>query len=249
MAQSTLIVYDSIESLDTDERLYWGKYIQFYEQYWGGPMSPFGIWFGNEYENFSAAIAEYFSVEKGAVRDCFFIRSKDGLFVCPLSAGENPNVLSCENAVPIEWCAVFDESGRRNFYSHWGFSSIHYNARVVDIKEKLVFCSDVLARARTKTAHKGLLAAIDWMSGGIGEMDGWFSGKDGDACAVLNYGDVCSVLTPQSLDRERTVEQFAETLSLLDDGQWESAYTLWERIVRRWEDLRQICSAGDKPLQ
>lgn len=214
-------------------------------------MSPFGIWFGNEYENFREAIAERLSVEKDAVRDCFFIRSEDGLFFCPLSPGENRNILSCENAVPLEWFAAFDESGRRNFYSHWGFSSIHYNTRVGDARERLAAASDALSRAREKVEHKGLSAAVERLAGGVRTMDGWFSGRDGGGYAVLNYGDVCSVLNPQSLDRERSVEQVSEALSLLGGEEWERAYGLFARLERKWDDLREMCAAaaGQRPLQ
>ncbi|MCY3973090.1 MAG: hypothetical protein OXF52_02650 [Candidatus Dadabacteria bacterium] len=251
MAQSTLIVYDSIESAPADERLYWQSYIDFYEQYWGGPMSPFGIWFGNEYENFRKAIAEFLSVEKDAVRDCFFIRSEEGLFVCPLSAGENRNILSCENAVPLEWFAAFEESGRRNFYSHWGFSSIHYNTRVGDARERLAAASGAISRALEEVGSGGSAAAIERLDGGVRTMSDWFSGRDGGGYAVLNYGDVCSVLNPQSLDRERSVEQLSEALSLLGGGERERACEILSRLERKWDDLREMCAAaaGQKPLQ
>ncbi|QMU56480.1 MAG: hypothetical protein GKS04_04970 [Candidatus Mycalebacterium zealandia] len=252
MAQSTLIIYDSIESVPEDERSYWRQYIDFYEQYWGGPMSPFGIWFGNEYGNFRRAIADHMGVEEPAVRDCFFIRSEDGvLYVCPLGGAENPNILSCENAVPFEWFAAFEESGRRNFYSHWGFSSIHYNTKVGPTREKLAAAEETLSRAFDKTDHEKLRAMVEWMEKGVRNMDRWFSGREEGGYAVLNYGDVCSVLTPQSLDRERSVEQVAKIFSLLDEGKWKESYEISARFFQKWEDLRQMCAAagGDEPLQ
>lgn len=253
MAQSTLIIYDSIENADDDDRSYWRQYIDFYERYWGGPMSPFGIWFGNEYENFRRALADRLSVEESAVKDCFFIRSGDGdLYVCPLGGGpENRNILSCENAVPFEWFAAFEESGRRNFYSHWGFSSIHYNTKVGPARAKLDSAEETLARASGKTDHEKLRAMVEWMEKGVRDMDEWFAGRDDGGCAVLNYGDVCSVLTPQALDREKSVEQVAEIFTLLDGGKWKESYELAARLLQKWEDLKQMCAAasGETPLQ
>ncbi len=255
MAQSTLIVYDPLENAPEEERSYWLRYVEFYEKYWGGPMSPFGVWFGNEYDSFRRAISEHLSIGESALRDCFFIRSNDGiLHVCPLggnASGRNGNILSCENAVPFEWLAAFDEPERRNFYSHWGFSSMYYTARVGDACERLAVASDTIAGAIGKTDHEKLRAILEWMEKGAAYMSGWFSGRDGDGYAVLNYGDVCSVVSPQSLDRERSVEQAAEIFTLLRSGEWEKSYGLASRLFRKWEDLRNMLEAtgGGKPLQ
>jgi len=251
VAQSTLIVYDSIETLSGGKRSYWLDYIDFYEQYWGGPMSPFGIWFGNEYDNFRRALADHLSVDEPAVKDCFFIRNGEGLlYVCPLGV-ENGNILSCEDSVPFEWFAAFDKSSRRNFYSHWGFSSIHYNTTVFSASEKLSAATETLSRAFEKTDHEKLTGVIKWMEKGVRKMDKWFSARDGSGYAILNYGDICSVLTPQSLGRERSVEQVEEVFALLDSRKWEQSYNLSAQILQKWEDLRQMCAAasGNKPLQ
>ncbi len=245
MAQSTLIIYDSIETVGDDERSYWESYIDFYELYWGGPMSPFGIWFGNEYDNFRRAIAEHLSIDGAGVRDCFFIRSEGGLYICPLagSAGGNGNILWCDNAVPFEWFAAFNESGRRDFHSHWGFSSIYYDTKVSEAAMRVAAATEILSLAFEKTDHEDLRAMVEWMGKGIGDMDKWFSRRDGNGYAVLNYGDICSVIKPQSLGRERSVEQVAEIFSLLDGGRWEQSHDLAARLLRRWEDLRQMCAA------
>ncbi len=210
-------------------------------------MSPFGIWFGNEYGDFRKALADRLSVDETAVRDCFFIRSADGLlYVCPLggSEGENANILSCEDAVPFEWFAAFDESGRRNFYSHWGFSSIHYNAKAGEAAAKIGAAAATLDRAFEKTDHENLRTMVEWIGKGAANMGGWFSQRNPEGYAVLNYGDVCSVLSPQSLDRERSVEQVAEILALLEGGEWERSYDLAVRLLRKWDDVRRMCAAA-----
>lgn len=215
-------------------------------------MSPFGIWFGNEYENFRRALADHLAVEESVVRDCFFIRSGEGLlYICPLGDAENRNVLSCENAVPFEWFTAFEESDRRNFYSHWGFSSIHYNTKVGPALEKLGAAEETLSHAFEKTDHEKLRAMVEWMEKGVRNMHEWFSGRDESGYAVLNYGDVCSVLTPQALDKERSVEQVAEIFILLKSGEWRKSYELAAHILQKWEDLRQMCAAagGGTPLQ
>ena len=39
-----------------DDKDYWVEYTDFYERFWGGPTSPYGLWFGNEYVTFQNAL-------------------------------------------------------------------------------------------------------------------------------------------------------------------------------------------------
>ena len=71
MAISSILIYEPIDSF-RDKSYYWEEYAKFYEQYWGGPTSPLGVWFGNEYEAFRNSLAEHLGMDKEEVEDCYF---------------------------------------------------------------------------------------------------------------------------------------------------------------------------------
>ena len=77
VAQSLLIVYEPFDSF-VENKGYWNEYITFYENYWGGPTSPYGVWFGKEYETFREALTNYLGIDDHEIEDCFFMKDKDG---------------------------------------------------------------------------------------------------------------------------------------------------------------------------
>ena len=115
MATSTLVVYEPLISFGENGE-YWKEYSAFYEKYWGGPTSPFGVWFGNEYENYRTALSEHLGMDDENIQDCFFLKKDEDYYVAPLK--DSTNVFSFENSIPPEWFVLFDESERKNFYSH-----------------------------------------------------------------------------------------------------------------------------------
>ncbi len=77
MAISSILVYEPIDSF-RDKKYYWKEYVQFYEQFWGGPTSPYGVWFGNEYEAFRNAISSHLDMDEEEIEDCYFMKDEDG---------------------------------------------------------------------------------------------------------------------------------------------------------------------------
>ena len=63
MPSCYLQVYEKLTSVHKDYD-YWREYTSFYESYWGGPTSPYGIWFGNEYETFENNLADHLQIDK-----------------------------------------------------------------------------------------------------------------------------------------------------------------------------------------
>jgi len=85
MATSNLIIYEPLQVFGTESD-YWKSYIEFYELYWGGPPSPFGVWFGNEYENFQKSLSERINVEQSEIKDCYFLKDEDGsYYIAPMA--------------------------------------------------------------------------------------------------------------------------------------------------------------------
>ena len=105
MAKSTLVLYEPLGSM-TENSYYWTEYVQFYEQYWGGPTSPFGVWFGNEYESFIRALSGHLGIDAGEVEHCFFTKDEDGkYYIAPFNS--KSNLFFCENFIPVEWFILF----------------------------------------------------------------------------------------------------------------------------------------------
>ena len=77
MAISSLLIYEPIDSF-RDKAYYWKEYAKFYEQYWGGPTSPLGVWFGNEYEAFRESLSKHLGMDKEEIEDCYFMKDKEG---------------------------------------------------------------------------------------------------------------------------------------------------------------------------
>ena len=75
MPSCYLQIYENLK--DVEDRDYWKEYIDFYEDYWGGPTSPYGVWFGNEYSVFQDSIADHLSLEKKDLKECLFVKDNE----------------------------------------------------------------------------------------------------------------------------------------------------------------------------
>ena len=128
MAISSIFIYEPIDSF-RDKSYYWKEYIEFYEKYWGGPTSPFGVWFGNEYENFRNSLSSHLEMDMEEIEDCYFMKDSDGkYFVSPMYSKANSS--HSENIIPIDWFILFSEEEKKTLYTHWGFNAISYDTRV-----------------------------------------------------------------------------------------------------------------------
>ncbi|NIP30729.1 MAG: hypothetical protein GTN99_05800, partial [Candidatus Dadabacteria bacterium] len=107
MATSNLIIYEPLSAFGQQSD-YWKNYIEFYELYWGGPTSPFGVWFGNEYENFRRSLSERIDVPESDIKDCFFLKDDEGgYFVAPVESDVQNYLIYIENIIPAEWFLMF----------------------------------------------------------------------------------------------------------------------------------------------
>ena len=128
MAISSLLIYEPIDSF-RDKAYYWKEYAKFYEQYWGGPTSPLGVWFGNEYEAFRESLSKHLGMDKEEIEDCYFMKDKEGeYYVAPMYSKSNSS--HSENIIPLDWLLLFSEEERKSLYTHWGFNAIHYDTRI-----------------------------------------------------------------------------------------------------------------------
>jgi len=246
MAMSTLVLYEPLNSL-MDKSYYWNEYVRFYEQYWGGPTSPFGVWFGNEYESFINALSENLGMAKEEIEHCFFTRDEEGkYYVAPF--GSKANLFFCENFIPVEWFVPFSEEDRQTLYTHWGFNALHYDTRIHIALDRMNEAEEIVsAVANQRPADldgSSYTYLTDDLSKGLAELKTWLSGFDPSGFLVLNYGEICSVINPYSLERERSVEETWKCLRMLREGNYGEADSSLRALIQKWEDIRSYAS-GD----
>ena len=246
MAKSTLVLYEPLGS-HTEKSYYWNEYVQFYEQYWGGPTSPFGVWFGNEYESFLNALSENLGIAKDELEHCFFTKDEEGkYYVAPFMS--KANLFFCDNFIPFEWFVPFSEEDRQTLYTHWGFNALHYDTRVriaagrLDEAEKIV--ADAISGSSSLLDASTRMYLEGHLSKGLAELKAWLSGFDSAGFLVLNYGELCSVINPYSLENERSVGEMWKILGLFKKGKSAEAESSLKALIQKWEDIRDQASGN-----
>lgn len=248
VAQSFLILYEPLDSL-VEKREYWNNYITFYEKYWGGPTSPYGVWFGKEYETFREALSNYLGIDDHEIEDCFFMKDKDGrYYICPLTPKINPYLLCSENIIPVEWFILFKDNERKFFNTPWGFTGMHYDTKINLSLERIKEAEEILrniSTANKKNEPKlALFQKLNEIQARILELKNWLSGFDSSSYVLLNYGEICSFIHPYTLKNERSVNEVWQLISFASEGRFNEAQSLLNFLTEKWEDIRRRAS-GD----
>ncbi|MGI9533442.1 MAG: hypothetical protein ACR2NW_00690 [Thermodesulfobacteriota bacterium] len=239
MAISTLVVYEPLDSFG-EQSEYWLEYSRFYEKYWGGPTSPFGVWFGNEYENYRKALSDHLILEDDEIKDCFFLKKgEDQYFIAPLSDSEN--IFSFENSIPLEWFVLFDQNERKNFFSHWGFNTIHYDASLDDAKKRLEKGGEIIRDVISSGIEIPFIGYLNYLNEGVDNLRGWLNKFTMSGFIVLNYGDICTFIHLLTLQSENSVEEIKNFLELLEKKKIEEADSVLRIFSQKWEDIRHKC--------
>lgn len=244
MAISSILIYEPIDSF-RDKANYWKEYAEFYEKYWGGPTSPLGIWFGNEYEAFRNSLSQHLGMDKEEVEDCYFMKDSDNnYYVAPLYSKSNS--AHSENIIPLDWFIMFIEEDRKSLYTHWGFNAIHYDTRIgtaLDrIDEAINILSNCLTDTDKSTINKLFANNLSIMCQSLSDLQTWFSGFDNTGFVVLNYGEVCSYISPATLKNEQSVGEMGDFLELLKSGELEKASSSMRILFQKWEEIRSQAS-------
>ncbi|HEX3034152.1 MAG TPA: hypothetical protein VHT73_03340 [Thermodesulfobacteriota bacterium] len=246
MAKCFLIVYEPLDNLG-EKRDYWSSYVNFYEKYWGGPTSPYGVWFGQEYEAFRRALSEHLGIDEEEIEECFFMKDAGGRYlVSPFGSGPNPYLLSSENYIPEEWFILFKGGERESFYTHWGFGGIHYDTKISLSLERLKEADEIIRKAlqryeNTKSTLP-ILYKLREIQSRVHEFQRWLSGFDPSGYLILNYAEISSFIHPYTLKNENSAEEIWYTLSLIDKGQIEEAGSALNILIQKWDDIRRKAS-------
>ncbi len=241
MPSSTLIVYEPLGSF-RERQDYWEDYVKYYEKYWGGPTSPFGMWFGNEYSAFKKSIANHLGIEINEVDDCLFMKDGSGeYFIAPTN--NTDNIFSSENVVPLEWFILVAEDERKNFYSHWGFNSIHYDSNLLSSIKRLDDARNILEGNINSDDSRGnaLSSFLGELLLSINHLDNLLSGFDDKSFLILNYGDICSNIHLYTLKNENSVFDIKNILYLVSQNSIEEAGLNLKLFFQKWDDIRDKC--------
>ena len=247
MAISVLMVYQPIESTGGDEN-YWRSYINFYEKYWDGPATPQSSWYGKEYEDFRTSLSSELGLDAEEIRDCFFIKDKDGsYFIAPITQEVNLNIFSAENFVPYEWLLMYKGDEKKYFYTHTGFGAVHqdaiyYNTRVEDatqrLKESIEEVGEALTELGEKSAYPTLRDMLSAIKEGMENLVGWIGGFDDRGYVLLNYGEICAHIVQETLKNEDSVTELRKAIELAADGDFEASESTLRVLESKWEEIR-----------
>jgi hypothetical protein len=245
MASSTLIVYEPVENFG-DKSDYWFSYIDFYEKYWGGPTSPFGVWFGNEYESFRKAISSNLDIEEEDIEDCFFMKDESGrYYIAPLGSKGQSHIFVSENIIPLHWFVLFRGEERKILYTHWGFNAISYDTKLESGLGRLKEAEKVVGSVIEKNESSSkLLNQLADIKAGVRKLFPLLSRFDPSGSVVLNYGEVCSFIHPYTIRNENSVNDLWDVLSFLSKGEIADADSRLNMLTQKWDDIRRKAS-GD----
>jgi len=245
MAKSTLILYQPIENFG-DKSDYWFSYVDFYERYWGGPTSPFGVWFGNEYDSFRKAISSNLDITEEEIEDCFFMKDKNGrYYIAPLGSMGRSHILFSENIIPLHWFVIFREEERKILYTHWGFNAISYDTRLDSGLKRLKEGEKVIDSVVDKIeSNSHIFNRLTGIRTGMRNLYSLLSGFDPSGSVVLNYGEICSFIHPYTIRNENSVKDVWELLTILNSGEIAQAESRLTLLCQKWDDIRRKAS-GD----
>jgi len=236
MPSCRLQIYEKLSNI-RDDKEYWDRYVDFYEDYWGGPTSPYGVWFGNEYATFQESLADHLSISTNNIRECLFIRENDEHYICLLDSNKNghPYSFLVDNVVPIHWFFLFSNNQKKTFKTHYGFGSIHYTSTLTSA-QKMIEDFALLNNSLTKENEK-LLSYLSIIQKDLNETKEWCKEFSKDSRIILNYGDLLASFPPTTLDKEDSVKIISDLKVELEKSNYTDALSLIEFLISRWSNI------------
>jgi hypothetical protein len=245
MPKSTLIVYEPIDKFGRMSE-YWSKYISFYKEYWGGPTSPYGVWFGDEYRDFQYKLSKFLEVDE--IHDCLFMKGSDGKYlISPLRLFKNKYMLHSDNHIPLQWFILFEDDERKFFYTHMGFGRIHYGT---DLKQSLNridkadgIIEDSITAHSEATEQSAFLMKLKRIQSDLFELRAWLSEFDTLSYLVLDYGELCTFINPYTLNMDHSSKEAWNMLSNLNNGNIGESRRILNSLLEKWETVKKKVSA------
>lgn len=251
MAQTVLMVYEDLNSIK-ENREYWNEYVQFYEKYWDAPATPKSSWWGQEYEEFRESLSSHLGLDKKHIKDCFFTRDKDdNYFICPIGQEVNLNIMACDNFIPLEWFLLFDSSEKSYFYTHTGFGAVHhdaiyYSTGLAGSLERLDYALKILTENFNETDpelnNHPELRNLTFVAEGVSNMTEWLNGFSENGVIMLNYGEICNFIEPDSMKNEDSVGEIRRVIKDIEKQDLASADRTLKLLNFKWFDISSKAS-------
>ena len=163
-------------------------------------------------------------------------------FVAPTS--DSLNCFSSENTVPLEWFLLFSEEGRKNFYTHWGFNSIHYNSTLEQSKSRLASSLEKIEKTLSAESPNPLEFFLRNLARSLEDLRKWLVQFDSQSYLVLNYGDICNYIHPYTLKNENSVTEVNKILELVSLSNFAEAELALRLFFQKWDDISTKCAGG-----
>ena len=257
MAQAVLMVYEELNSIKENGE-YWRDYVQFYEKYWDAPATPKSSWWGQEYEEFRESLSHQLGVDKKHIKDCFFTKDKDGnYFICPIGQEINLNIMACDNFIPLEWFLLFDSSEKGYFYTHTGFGAVHHDAiyytsgltgSIERLENSLKILTENINQTDAGLGNYPELQNLKFLAEGLSHMNEWLNGFSGKGVIMLNYGEICNFIEPDSMKNEDSVGEIRRVLENIEKRDLSSAETTLKLLNLKWIDITSKASGESENI-
>ena len=236
MPSCYLQVYEKLTSSSKDYK-YWKEYTSFYESYWGGPTSPYGIWFGNEYETFENALIDHMKIQKKELKQCLFIKENDFYYICPSDPNRDNQNYSflVNNIVPLHWFLLFDHSQKKVCKTYCGFGAIHYTNTVSKSLNKMkefINLKKQLNKTDIEFRNNYLKLIDDFF-----ETCSWLETFDSEGILILNYGDLLANFPQNSLDKEDSVKIMDDIKEMIGKELFKDASDILNFLIERWTKI------------
>ncbi len=245
-----MLVYEPLSTIKGDQA-YWESYLSFYEKFWDHPSSPSSIWYGTEYEEFKIALCKFLDINTEKIENCFFFKDEEGRYFLSPLGGKYLNALVIENSIPESWFVPFDGSERNFFYTHTGFGAItmdgiYYKTKLSLGLERLrraqIIIGNLEERIRSSATRLVFSQQLSQIHGEIKDLDVWLTPFDKDSLVILNYGEICSHIHPQTYKNENTAMEIWEFLSLIEREKFEEAAFKIRLVQQKWNEIRSKTS-------
>ena len=246
MAKCNLIAYDPVHSFGHKSD-YWKAYAYFYETYWGGPTSPFGVWFGNEYKAFRKALSSELDIDESDIKDCYFLEDEnDNLFISPHFDDMQDYMIYAENFIPFEWFVLFEESERKTLFTHWGFNAIYYHTKINKCLDRINKAQSTINYAMSNKEqslkHYEIWNFFYNLLTGLAETKLWIDSFDTNGYLIINYGEICNYIHYFTLDKEHSVNDMNIILENLISGEFEILSSRIKLFAQKWSEISELSS-------
>lgn len=255
MAKCNLIAYEPVNSFGHKSD-YWKTYAKFYQSYWGGPTSPFGVWFGNEYKAFREALSNELGIDDSEIRDCYFLKDEnDDLFISPHQDDMQNYITYATNFIPFEWFVLFEETERKTLFTHWGFNAICYDTKIEKSIDRINEAINIINNAMTVNEqtlrHYGVWNFFDKIKTGLTETRLWVESFDAYGFLIMNYGEICNFIHYFTLDKEHSVNDMHLIMANLASNNFETLSSKIKLFVQKWVEISDLASGGhsEKTIQ